>query len=302
MALCAMLALPALLLASASEAATAARQTSASRADPHPAIWKIADADTTIYLFGTTHALPKGFRWQSRALKQIVAQADELVLETVDSPEANKKAEGAVDDTINPVVPDRPIAARVAPDKQALLKRAIARTDFPEQFYDAMPTWMASLVLAVEDMSKDGLSHDNGVEAVLQKAFARAHRPILAVEDGSAVLRKMHGLSEAAQRKMLEDTLTDMDATTPGAANESDMAWATGDVSQLDADFTEEKLGSELYTVLVRQRNLAWTQWLTSRMTKPGTVLFAVGAGHLAGPYSLQHLLSGAGLVVVRID
>ena len=302
MALCAMLALPALLLAPASEAASPARRSSALPADPHPAIWKIADADTTIYLFGTTHALPKGFHWQSPALKQIVAQADELVLETVDSPETDKKAEGAVDDTINPVVPDRPIVARVAPDKQALLKRAIARTDFPEPFYDAMPTWMASLVLAVEDMSKDGLSHDNGVEAVLQRAFVRAGRPILAVEDGSAVLRQMHALSEDAQRKMLEDTLEDMDATEPNAPNESDRAWASGDVNQLDADFTEEKLGAELYNVLVRQRNIAWTGWLTNRMAKPGTVLFAVGAGHLAGPDSLQHLLSGSGIAVSRVD
>ncbi len=297
MALRAILALPALLLAPASEAATSARQS-----DPHPAIWKISDADTTIYLFGTTHALPKGFRWQSPALKQIVAQAEELVLETVDSPAAEKSTEGAVDDTINPVVPDRPIVARVAPEKQVLLKRAIARTDFPEQFYDAMPTWMASLVLAVEDMSKDGLSHDNGVEAVLQKAFVRAGRPILAVEDGSAVLRQMHALSEDAQRKMLEDTLEDMDATEPNTPNESDRAWASGDVSQLDADFTQEKLGAELYNVLVRQRNIAWTGWLTNRMAKPGTVLFAVGAGHLAGPDSLQHLLSGSGIAVSRVD
>ncbi len=297
MAPCAIAALSALLLAPASEAATPARV-----ANPHPAIWKIADADTTIYLFGTTHALPKGFKWQSPALKQIVAEADELVLETVDSPEADKKAEGAIDDTINPVVPDRPIAARVATDKRDALKRAIARTDFPEQFYDAMPTWMASLVLAVEDMGKDGLSHADGVEAVLQKAFARAGRPIGAVEDGSAVLRQMHSLSEAAQRKMLEDTLDDMEATKPGDANENDIAWASGDVSHLDADFTEEKLGAELYNVLVRQRNIAWMRWLTARMDKPGTVLFAVGAGHLAGPDSLQHMLGARGITVARVD
>lgn len=297
MAPCAVMALFALLLAPASEAETPARQ-----AKPHPAIWKIADADTTIYLFGTTHALPRGFRWQSPALRQIVAQADELVLETVESPEAHSKAEAAIDDTINPVVPDRPIAARVAPDKQALLKRAIARTDFPEQFYDAMPTWIASIVLAVEDMDKDGLSHADGVEAVLQKAFARAGRPILAVEDGSAVLRQMHGLSEAAQRRMLEDTLDDMETTTPNRANENDRSWASGDVSRLDADFTEEKLGGELYDVLVRQRNMAWTRWLSARMDRPGTVLFAVGAGHLAGPDSLQHMLGQKGVAVARID
>jgi uncharacterized protein YbaP (TraB family) len=93
-----------------------------------------------------------------------------------------------------------------------------------------------------------------------------------------------------------------MDATAGGEANESDRAWASGDVSQLDADFTQEKLGAELYNVLVRQRNLAWTRWLTSRMATPGTVMFAVGAGHLAGPGSLQHLLSVSGIAVSRVD
>ncbi len=27
-------------------------------ADVHPAMWKVSDADTTIYLFGTIHLLP----------------------------------------------------------------------------------------------------------------------------------------------------------------------------------------------------------------------------------------------------
>lgn len=305
MALCAMTAFPALILAQAGVAGTPVRPSVAHTSaapDPHPALWMITDADTTIYLFGTTHALPKGFRWQSAPVRAAIKAADELVLETVDSPEANKKAEGAVDDTINPVVENRPILARVAPAKRAALEAAIARTDFPRQFYDAMPTWMASLVLAVENMSKDGLAQDNGVEAVLQKTFARRHRPVLAVEDGSAVLRKFHALSESAQAKMLEDTLEDMGATPPGAPSENDMAWARGDTSHLDADFTEAKLGPELYDVLVRQRNAAWLGWLAQRMEKPGTVLFAVGAGHLAGPDSLQHLLATKGWVATRVD
>lgn len=308
MALCAMTAFPALMLATASFAGTPARPSEARSSakttvfDPHPALWKIADADTTIYLFGTTHALPKGFRWQSATIRAAIKAADELVLETVDSPDANKKAEGAVDDTINPVVENRPILSRVAPAKRAALEAAIARTDFPRQFYDAMPTWMASLVLAVENMSKDGLAQDNGVEAVLQKNFARRHRPVRAVEDGSAVLRKFHALSESAQAKMLEDTLEDMGATPPGTPSENDIAWANGDTSHLDADFTEAKLGAELYDVLVRQRNAAWLGWLQKRMEKPGTVLFAVGAGHLAGPDALQHLLATKGWVATRVD
>ena len=82
MALRAITAFSALILAQAGVAGTPARPSAS--CDPHPALWKIADADTTIYLFGTTHALPKGFRWQSAPVRAAMMASDELVLETVD--------------------------------------------------------------------------------------------------------------------------------------------------------------------------------------------------------------------------
>ncbi len=54
--------------------------------------------------------------------------------------------------------------------------------------------------------------------------------------------------------------------------------------------------------VLVRRRNAAWTLWLEERLKKPGTLLFAVGAGHLAGRESVQAMLAKRGLQVKRID
>jgi uncharacterized protein YbaP (TraB family) len=35
-----------------------------------------------IYLLGTVHVLPEGFRWRSARIDAIAAEADELVLET----------------------------------------------------------------------------------------------------------------------------------------------------------------------------------------------------------------------------
>ena len=49
--------------------------------EPRPALWLLADADTTIYLFGTVHILPPGFRWRSPAIDGAIRDADELVLE-----------------------------------------------------------------------------------------------------------------------------------------------------------------------------------------------------------------------------
>ena len=49
----------------------------------NPALWKVADHDTTIYLFGTIHLLPKDTKWRSSAFDTAAAGADTLVVETV---------------------------------------------------------------------------------------------------------------------------------------------------------------------------------------------------------------------------
>ena len=45
-----------------------------------PAMWKVADEDTTVYLFGTIHLLPKGTEWRSQAFDQAATSADTLVV------------------------------------------------------------------------------------------------------------------------------------------------------------------------------------------------------------------------------
>src|SRR3954465_12790453 len=47
----------------------------------HPAMWKVADKDTTIYLFGTFHLLPQGGAWRTPAFDKALASSDELVME-----------------------------------------------------------------------------------------------------------------------------------------------------------------------------------------------------------------------------
>src|SRR5687768_436734 len=66
------------LAASACGAAPAVEAKEAS-----PAMWKVADRDTTVYLFGTIHLLPKGTQWRSPTFDKAAASADTLVIETV---------------------------------------------------------------------------------------------------------------------------------------------------------------------------------------------------------------------------
>ena len=47
----------------------------------------------------------------------------------------------------------------------------------------------------------------------------------------------------------------------------------------------------ELTQALIKRRNANWTKWIEQRMASPGSVLIAVGAGHLAGKDSVVEML-----------
>jgi uncharacterized protein YbaP (TraB family) len=79
------------LLAAAIAAAVArAGPLAAAPVEPDPAIWVVNDEDTTIFLFGTFHALDGRSAWFNQTVRTAFSSADELVLETVmPDPKAN---------------------------------------------------------------------------------------------------------------------------------------------------------------------------------------------------------------------
>src|SRR5690606_11715249 len=48
---------------------------------PGPALWQVSDENTTVYLFGTVHALPKDREWFDARIERAFTVADELVTE-----------------------------------------------------------------------------------------------------------------------------------------------------------------------------------------------------------------------------
>ena len=124
-----------------------------------------------------------------------------------------------------------------------------------------------------------------GVEDVLEEVFRGAGKPILSVEDGNAVLASMSALPEKVQTELLLEAIAPPAPATGsgGHSGVGEAEWVAGRAEALDLE-DEAGFPPALFDVLVRRRNAAWTLWLEERLKKPGTLLFAVGAGHLAGP------------------
>ena len=73
-----------LLSGCAQEQAASARPPAAKTADVTPALWRVKDEDTTVYLFGTVHVLKPGTEWFNSGIERAFDGSDELVLEIVE--------------------------------------------------------------------------------------------------------------------------------------------------------------------------------------------------------------------------
>lgn len=278
-------------------------------AEPRPALWLLADEDTKIYLFGTIHILPPGFRWRSAAFDKAAAEAAELVVETYVAPEATETEEPDLEAIegffASESVPR--LVERVPAKHRKALKRTVKASGVPMEVLDMMHSWAAAMTLGIAQMMA-GYGVDDpalapGVEDSLEKSFRAAGKPILSVENPDIVTAGMNSLPEALQRELLVEAIG-AGQIAPGdlaAEGVGEKEWAAGNVEAMDLG-ADPAFPPAMFDVLIRRRNAAWTDWLAERMKKPGTLLFAVGAGHLAGKDSVQEMLAARGLKVQRID
>src|SRR5512145_2565064 len=55
-------------------------------APPEPALWQIRAGQSTIYLFGSIHMLPRNWAWRTNTIDAAIASADSFVFETALTP------------------------------------------------------------------------------------------------------------------------------------------------------------------------------------------------------------------------
>lgn len=265
-----------------------------------PALWKVADADTTIYLFGTIHLLPQDLKWQSPKIDKAIRASQDLVLETVMSKDPMKEGQAMMQLGFTPGLP--PLLDRVAPDKRAALEKVIKKSGMPLASLDKLETWAAALSLAAAAMLELKVSPKYGAEAVLADRFGKEGKPVSGLETPIEQLGFFDGLPEAAQRKFLT-SIADDESNAQTEFDAMIAAWGSGNVAKIALTFDDElKLSPELTDVLLKKRNANWSNWIAERMTKPGIVFVAVGAGHLAGADSVNAMLAKRGLKVSRLQ
>ena len=268
-----------LLVAAALAAATpAAPPPTALPANPEPAIFMVRDADTTIYIFGTFHALDGKSEWFRNQVKNAFEHSDELVLETL-IPEGPAK----------PLAPGQPQQVRpfvVAPSA----------------------SFLASTRMAISAGRSQGMQVNNGADMVLRRVAEAEGKRVEGLETLESQLSMFNRLPPPAA-PAAAPTATPQAASSAPAMNslsksmaEMQSAWKRGDQAVFVRVLGQlERASPDTYRMMFTERNARWADWIRARMQTPGTVFVAVGAGHLAGKDSVLVKLAQLGIPSARV-
>ncbi|WP_336986528.1 TraB/GumN family protein [Altererythrobacter aquiaggeris] len=264
-----------------------------------PALWQLADDDTTIYLFGTVHALPKDVEWLKDDVATALSSSDKLVTEIMMTPDIPQRMQALI--STKALLPEgQTLRGLLNDDQRASYDAAMTKIGLPPATFDQFEPWFAAMNLAMIPLQQQGYDAETGVEKVLEKnAGAKMERGEL--ETVEFQISVFDELPLDSQVKFLIETAENVDEIKP-MLDKMVAEWVEGDAEALAVLMNDSMTDPVLADRLLYARNGNWAEWIDNRMDQPGTIFIAVGAGHLAGDKSVQDLLAARGFKVIRVQ
>ena len=277
-----------------------------------PALWRLSDDDTTIYLFGTVHVLPEGLDWLQPTVADALQSADQFVseIDTSAIPDFDPASGQAPPPEIMAIAQMQMQLAQLeggtirelmSDEDRTEYEAALAALGVPEAAFDGFEPWFAAMSMMQLQFMQQGLDPNNGVERVLDTMIEGKERA--AFETVEQQMGFFDGLPMESQLAFLDEgaeAVLDPEASS-ALFGEMVSEWMEGDADGLAAVINDQMSDPVVYDVLLSQRNAEWANWLDDRLDQPGTVFVAVGAGHLGGLNSVQDYLAERGLTVERV-
>ncbi|MBD3774767.1 MAG: TraB/GumN family protein [Rhodobacteraceae bacterium] len=264
-----------------------------------PALWKVSDGDTTIYLFGTIHALPKDVDWFKGPLKEAFESSDTLVTEVLVDGQSPAQLQKTVIE-LGTLPEGQTLRDLLSPEQRTRYEAAIAKLGFPVATFDRFEPWYAAMMFSMVPLLQQGYAPDAGVEKVLSAANAPG-KQVAELESIDQQLAMFDQLPQENQVSYLMEVIDGIDEIKP-TIDQMVAEWLEGDADGLAVLMNEGMSDPVVIDRLLYQRNRTWAKWIDKRLEQPGTVFVAVGAGHLAGKDSVQADLEKMGLTVERIQ
>lgn len=299
-----------MLLVAGVSCAHAADAPAAAASPPVPLLWKVSDADNSVYLLGSFHMLNAGDYPLSADVDSAFADAEtvmfEMPPEEMGSPQLGvQMAQAALRGDGTQLRSElSPETARALDDWLATNKAALDQAKLPPQLLQMFKPWFVGLMVSIVEAGKQGLDPKLGLDAHFAAAAKQAGKPASGFESGAEQIAFLDGMGKAEQLQMLEESLQEA-KEGKGELQALHAAWRAGDARQLTDRMAAEMKREypALYQRINVARNDAWVPKLEQRLREGGTddTLVVVGALHLLGGDGVVEKLRAKGYTVERV-
>ncbi len=268
-----------------------------------PAIWSMKDDDSTIYLFGTFHALPPELEWQTDAYNDAMEDAKITVVEAdVASAEAKASMTKMVlEEGRNS--PGVTLSSILGEERTERFQAVASKHGVPIEILEPLRPWLAGMTVSIFAMKKVGFDSESGVEAILLEQAKTEGDSVQYLETGASQISILAGLEDTEILQNFDASLDQIEDFQAILADTVD-AWKVGDLEVLSALINRQLKDSspEVVEKLLIQRNRNWVVKLKEMMDADENYFVAVGAGHLVGEDSVIDLLLEEGYEIERIQ
>jgi uncharacterized protein YbaP (TraB family) len=275
-----------------------------------PALWVVKSKTSTVYLFGTIHALNPTEAWRTPAIDRAFRESGELWLEvplpvTTKGSSATFTPEGGqslarVIAAQGTTTEGPPLTSRLTPAEAAEL---VALVPAPQDRLDRMRPWLAATVVQGAFLQKLGMVVTSGADYTLDQEALAEGKPVRSFETVEQQVHFFADLSPDEEMGFLHQALDDAGAGR-SRLETAEHAWLTGDDQALTAWLVNRAraIAPWFYQRLVVDRNRRWTPVIEAMLKTPGVRFVAVGGGHLLGPDGVPALLRKDGWRVERVQ
>lgn len=263
-----------------------------------PAMWRIADEDSEIWLFGSVHLLPPDVSWDGPRWQAAFASADEFITETDTSADA-AAAFPELAARYGTLPEGQGLSDLISADDRARLARAAPLVGLNPASLEGERPWLAALQLSYGFAARAGHRPELGVETILAARAVSEGKRLSFFETPEEQVRILADLAPADEARFLSVTLRQIEEE-PESMRTLDRAWARGDVATLDRALGQEwnEGGAGVHEAVILRRNRAWADQIEQRLAGSGRIFIAVGAAHLIGDGSVVDLLRERGVEV----
>jgi uncharacterized protein YbaP (TraB family) len=266
-------------------------------------LWKVSDADNSVYLLGSFHALKPDDYPLPAPVQAAFADAERLAFEVppavMESPQLAQQLTRAA------LLPKGQTLSQVLPPATwARFESYCRRTGAQASQYEIFAPWFVSMSLMLGELSRQGFDPKLGLDRHLMAQAAEAGKPTSGLETAADQIRVLSGMPLATQWQMLDDFLVDA-ADPEGNLGKLHDSWRRGDERAIEAAMVEELAAkyAEMYRRINVERNQAWLPQVRGMLDGAGSddTLVVVGALHLVGRDGLVQQLRAKGYRVERL-